>query len=104
MRRTAGVRRDVAVAGRRAGRRARAAARAGTARRAATQVPRMLVLASRVLHVASASAAALRGASVVRGRSPRPPPPPHAPHSPHAHLPHAATLLPRAAPFAAYAQ
>ncbi|XP_026329848.1 RNA binding protein fox-1 homolog 3 isoform X2 [Hyposmocoma kahamanoa] len=52
---------------------------------------------------ASASAAALRGASVVRGRSPRPPPPPHAPHSPHAHLPHAATLLPRAAPFAAYA-
>lgn len=45
MRRTAGVRRDVAVAGRRTGSRARAAAGAGPARRAATQVPRMLVLA-----------------------------------------------------------
>lgn len=38
VRRVAGVRRDVAVAGRGARRHARAAARAGTARRAATQV------------------------------------------------------------------
>lgn len=44
MRRAAGVRRDVAVAGRRASRRGSAADGAGAARRAATQVPRMLVL------------------------------------------------------------
>lgn len=43
MRRAAGVGRDVAVAGRRAGRRGRAAAGAGAARRAASQVTHVRV-------------------------------------------------------------
>ncbi|CAH2086550.1 unnamed protein product [Euphydryas editha] len=102
VRRAAGVRRDVAVAGRGARRHARAAARAGAARRAATQVTRTPHLAPGplphavvlcVLHVAPA--AALRGAVVLRGRSPRPPP--AAPAHPH---PHQQAMLPRAAAFA----
>ncbi|KAJ0180472.1 hypothetical protein K1T71_003876 [Dendrolimus kikuchii] len=43
----------------------------------------------------------LRGAPVLRGRSPRPPPPHHSPAHAHAHaLPHAHAVLPRAAAYA----
>lgn len=65
---------------------------------------RMLALSRCVLHVAPGGSP-LRGAPVLRGRSPRPPPPHHSPA--HA-LPHAHAVLPRAAAFAspmhAYAQ
>ncbi|CAG4981278.1 unnamed protein product [Parnassius apollo] len=79
VRRAAGVRRDVAVAGRGAGRHARAAARAGAARRAATQVTACRCC----LHVA-----------VLRARAPRDAAPPALAH-----------LLPRAfaSPLHAYA-
>ncbi|CAH0720765.1 unnamed protein product, partial [Brenthis ino] len=103
VRRAAGVRRDVAVAGRGAGGRARAAARVGAARRPATQVPRTPHphphphASICVLHVAPA----LRGAAVLRGRSPRLSP--AAPAHPH---PLQQAVLPRAAfasPLHAYA-
>lgn len=87
VRRTAGVRRDVAVAGRRAGRRARAAARAGAARRTAPQVPRMLVLA--LPCVACSVRVRVRGRAARSQRSARPQPAP-APARP--------ALAPRAPP------